>query len=624
MLSEREQDLLILLEQEEPRTLASIADTMHVSTRTVRNDINALNQKLENAASLEIQPKVGVILTVSDPDKYKEILQESFQSSMPQTPEERSRFLINALLKQQNWIKTEQLADLLYISESTIARDLKSVRTILEQFDLQLVSRPKYGMKVQGEEVQKRLCAAWVNRSGSKVITDENHFKIERILEETFEKYNFQTSDFAFHNLIMHLQIAMRRLQEEHEVPIPEDILHEIQAKEQYEIACEIAARIEEEFEIELPEEEKAYICMHLLGKQAPASNQGAAIITQRQHQVVCDSLSRLSKEYNLQLDKDLDLQLALTLHMIPLEYRLEYGLNLRNPLLDQIKEEYPYAFLLGVSLARYFEEDLGEKISEDEIGYLALHLQLSLEKDAQSIQKKNILLVCATGQGTARLLEHQFRKLFAPYIETLKVCDAGHVSRMNLDDIDFVFTTVTLPCTLSVPVIETSPFFARDEVKKMQQTLEESCFEAGKYIPRELFFHKKGFEGQQEYFDWITSQVQKLYEIPDDFEMLLKRREELNSTSFVNGVAIPHPAELCTKETFASITVLDKPLTWGQYKADILALVSLEKGTNPDCTKLFQSIARVLTNEKSTARLRSHPEYDIFMEMLTQTEKKD
>lgn len=60
-------------------------------------------------------------------------------------------------LFSNSYIKQFELAEVFHVSESQINKDLPYVRKILENYDLELVSRPYYGMKVEGSEKNIRL-----------------------------------------------------------------------------------------------------------------------------------------------------------------------------------------------------------------------------------------------------------------------------------------------------------------------------------------------------------------------------------------------------------------------------------------------------------------------------------
>lgn len=49
---------------------------------------------------------------------------------------------------------------MLFVSASVLSQNLKGIRKSLSKYDLKLVQKPHYGMRVEGREFNKRLCLA--------------------------------------------------------------------------------------------------------------------------------------------------------------------------------------------------------------------------------------------------------------------------------------------------------------------------------------------------------------------------------------------------------------------------------------------------------------------------------
>lgn len=70
----------------------------------------------------------------------------------------------------------ETLCDRLYIDQSTLSRCLKEVRNKLSQYNLELISRPGYGLKVQGDKLDVRLYMA--NSKSVHIFTSLEGYKV--------------------------------------------------------------------------------------------------------------------------------------------------------------------------------------------------------------------------------------------------------------------------------------------------------------------------------------------------------------------------------------------------------------------------------------------------------------
>ncbi|MDB7983493.1 helix-turn-helix domain-containing protein [Faecalicoccus pleomorphus] len=70
----------------------------------------------------------------------------------------------------------EKLCDRLYIDQSTLSRCLKEVRNKLSQYNLELISRLGYGLKVQGDKLDVHLYMA--NSSSVHIFTSKEGYKV--------------------------------------------------------------------------------------------------------------------------------------------------------------------------------------------------------------------------------------------------------------------------------------------------------------------------------------------------------------------------------------------------------------------------------------------------------------
>ena len=105
----------------------------------------------------------GYRLVVREDRLFRQFLQSHIGAPdhrVPMTPEERASHIIRRLLLSDGYLKLEDLADEIYVSKSTLQNDLKLVKHRLAKYDIRLISRPHYGLKVSGREMKLRFCMA--------------------------------------------------------------------------------------------------------------------------------------------------------------------------------------------------------------------------------------------------------------------------------------------------------------------------------------------------------------------------------------------------------------------------------------------------------------------------------
>ncbi|TDW14714.1 HTH domain-containing protein [Breznakia blatticola] len=163
-MSKRWIDIMEYLTKHKVATSEAMAQALYVSPKTIQNEIKKLGEILQDyGATIISKQRIGYSLVVNDEKKLHNFMLEINQEIMnhPMTKEDRIQFQLELLLlNNDKYIKVEDIADQLYISKSSVSQDLKEVRTILEEFNLTLITRPNYGIKVEGKEFDFRLCTA--------------------------------------------------------------------------------------------------------------------------------------------------------------------------------------------------------------------------------------------------------------------------------------------------------------------------------------------------------------------------------------------------------------------------------------------------------------------------------
>lgn len=235
-----------------------------------------------------------------------------------------------------------------------------------------------------------------------------------------------------------------------------------------------MAKEIEEKFNVVLSESEIGYIVLHIIGTKMQ-QNKIEDVNLELEDEESIELAVIMSKEIiniaeralSLDLSNDKQLLNGLILHLRPTINRLKYGLTLRNPLLNDIKENYPEIYGVAWMTSVVFEKYLGKKVAEEEIGYIALHLGAAVERAKKPLKA---LVVCTTGIGTAQLLAARLEKSFKQ-IEIKDIVSSVSLHESILNDIDIVISTV--PIEINKPFINISPLLTQNDIKRLDEFIQ-------------------------------------------------------------------------------------------------------------------------------------------------------
>ena len=451
---------------------------------------------------------------------------------------------------------------------------------------------------------------------------------ISNCVESVAVAENFQINAVAYQNLLIHIAVALVRIQEDCYVPMETERLERMKGQREYQVAEKIADAIDREMNVQLPEEEIAYIAIHLAGKRtmlgAGASEDEGLVISDGVWRVVSEMLDCVWNAFRFDFRNDLELRMNLARHIVPLAVRLRYHMNLKNPLLADIKTRYALAYSMAIDASTVLTRAYDADLSEDEMGYIALAFALALERQKTEAPKKNILVVCASGAGSARLLEYRCRREFADYVDKVMTCDVLGLETFDFSKVDYVFTTVPIHRKLPVPVREVTYFLGDEDVVEMRELLgARGHGPVPSYFKPSLFFPHMTQTSKQDALDFLLDQVCASEPVARNFRELVWKREAMISTSFGNNVAIPHPLEAASSETFICVGLLDHPVAWDTNGQEVQAVFLLGFAAEQDGSlhQFMDTFASVLMDRDAIELLVKRQSWETLAEILAKAQ---
>ncbi|AEF16347.1 PTS modulated transcriptional regulator, MtlR family [Thermoanaerobacterium xylanolyticum LX-11] len=619
-ISERDIEIIkILLNTDEPLVVDELAERLRVSNKTIRNDLKKIEEYLIKRG-LKLLKKPGTGIMIEGPENKKLDLSTELSSSTkfmePFSPEARKNYILRRLFMSNKNMTIKELAEELYVSKVTIHKDLESVEEWLSKYNLKLIKKTNYGIEISGDEENWRNAAAslivsnkgqdeikellyddYTGRIDYKTLTrlkeliDIDYKKLEKIVSNMESRLEFMFSDEAFISLIIHIAISMERLRRNKDIRLSKDVLNKLKRHEEYTIAEKAAKEIEENFNIKLPDSEVGYILLHILGAKMQQNKLDDIDIEIKEDENI-DIAVTMAKEIikiaekALSVDFSGDSQLlnGLILHLKPTINRLKYGLTLRNPILDQIKENYPDIFGVAWMTSTVFEKYIGKKAGEEELGYITLHLGAAFERAKKPLRA---LVVCSSGIGTSQLLAVRLERWFKN-IEVAEIVSSLSLNDETSDNVDFIISTV--PVESNKPVINITPLLTQSDIKKLENFIDE-YYESKKIVDVEIIDVDREFEEKITLLKYVVSELIRTGYVKNEYLDDVLKREEVSSTYIGNGIAIPHGNPENVNKSVISVTRLKKPISWGDGDVTLVIMVSINAADIKYASKFFRKL---------------------------------
>lgn len=615
---------LFTLLQNETLPQEELAQRLSVSTRTVRADITALNALLQHyGAQFTLTRGSGYQLVIHDPSRYQ-TLEESAPKAqhIPRTAADRSHFLLVRFLTSAFSIKLEDLADAWFVSRATLQGDMVDVRERFQRYQLTLETRPRHGMKLFGSEVSIRACLTdllWeLSQQGPlNPLIGEEAFDasvpalLAGVLQETLTRHHVRLTDSGERFVCLYGAVAVRRVSEGYPLA---DFSAEDVAQNVRDAARELASTLQQLAGKPLAAAEEEWLCVHLAARQVQDVDPGT-ISADDDEALVNYILRYINQQYNYNLLDDAQLHADLLTHIKTMITRVRYQIMIPNPLLDNIKQHYPMAWDMTLAAVSSWGKYTPYAISENEIGFLVLHIGVGLERhyNIGYQRQPQVLLVCDTSNAMVRMIEAILQRKY-PQLEIAATLSQREYEQRQEVAEDFVISTVRIS-EKDKPVVTIAPFptdYQLDQIGKLVLVDRTRPWMLNKYFDEAHFQVIDAPMDRQTLFATLCQQLQREGFVGAEFHDSVVEREAIVSTMLGDGIALPHALGLLAKKTVVYTVIAPHGIAWGDETAHIIFLLAISKSEYEEAMAIYDIFVTFL-RERAMARLAVTRSFDEF-----------
>lgn len=637
-MNARQKKLLkILINQEDYISVEQLMDQLDVSKRTVHNDLCKVEDFLSDYhIELKRKSKHGVKIEASVSKKesllyYIDIHKE--ETDVLSTKIRRMKIYAR-LLSNAEGTSLNKLADEFMVSKTSIVSDLDVIEKQVQKFNLALIKDRK-GTRIEGNEIDIRHALSQLASDFVQLEFEEdkeepkvsrldlstyyrlkNLFnidsieKIEKIVMEAEQRLGYVINDLSYVNLITHLLILIKRV--DNDILYTKETANQVYQAEVIDktmaIANYIAVAIAKEFDIELPEGEVQYIHQYLVCSGIQSDFMHLNIenhlldIKEEYIEIVNQLIDFVSVAIHCPLQEDKELKISLMTHIVPLIQRIKYHVKLDNPLINEIKVQYSAMFSIVTLAVEMIDNQSLHNLRQDEIGFLTIHFQAAVER---SMQQKNVIIVCPEGIGFSRLIAHRIER-FISSIVIKDIVSLNQLPQINLDDIDFVISTVPLK-ECAKPVVLVSSFLSELDIRGINNFLVDHVSEQkqyyqhiGKIIDETVVHVQLDFDNKKDVISYLCDELHKHHYVSENFKETVFNREKIMSTDLGNNIAIPHGSEKEIIVPKIVIATLKKPILWDQHEVQIVFLIAMNM-LEPQVTKnTLKDLYAIMDNKQA------------------------
>jgi transcriptional antiterminator len=601
-----------------------LAQRLSVSTRTVRADITALNALLaSHGAQFILSRGNGYQLKIDDAARYHS-LQNSRPRALrvPRTGQERVHYLVVRFLTSAFSLKLEDLADEWFVSRATLQSDMAEVREWFNRYSLTLETRPRHGMKLFGSEMSVRACLTdllWelAQQDSLNPLVTEIALnagvpdQLIAVLHDTLTRHHIRLTDEGELFVRLYCAVSVRRISEGY--PLSEFNAEDVEENVR-DAARDIATALSQLADKALSPSEENWLCVHIAARQiqeiAPS-----AINADDEEALANYILRYINTHYNYNLLNDAQLHADLLTHIKTMITRVRYQIMIPNPLLDNIKQHYPMAWDMTLAAVSGWGKYTPYAISENEIGFLVLHIGVGLERhyNVGYQRQPRVLLVCDAGNAMARMIEAVLQRKY-PQIEVTRTVTLREYELTENISEDFVISTARIS-EKAKPVVMIAPFptdYQLEQIGKLVLVDRTRPWMLEKYFDAAHFRIIDTPVDRQTLFQELCSQLQAEGFVGAEFLDSVVEREAIVSTMLGDGIALPHSLGLLAQKTVVYTVLAPNGIQWGDETAHVIFLLAISKSEYEEAMAIYDIFVTFL-RERAMARLCGCHDFEEF-----------
>ncbi|PNZ04946.1 PTS mannose transporter subunit IIA [Staphylococcus equorum subsp. linens] len=589
---------LILNNSNDYLSANEIANYLNVSNRTVRSDIKYINSELVKELIVSVKGRgYKMNRTLYSVEQLAEIVTAYTNKE--------SEILLKIgyqLLMHQQPMTVDQLENDFGLTRSEVNDYLKRIQSWCTSFDINVNISKKKGITVNGNEMNIRNAILHLNQLSTKHQTVEQFILNEipeahiqmifQIIKNNLSDYQIQTSDIRIRQLLIHLIIIFKRnndndaswvVDEESQI-IAQHCIDEINRKLAYGLSDETAKLF-------------SFFISYYFNKY----DLGLEKVFVKSY--IDRMIYQMEKSVGVNFTKDKALRDNVYSHFSRTYLRIAKNVYINNPLTEDIKKHYPFVFNTLYETVNHLSKDAKINLVEDEIAFLALHFQSSIDRNEKN--RFNIVITCYYGLGISSLLEVKIANLDdrIHVIDTLKL---ENVSQYDFSGVDALITThfidkLQVPDTLQV--MEVSPLFSNEDANKIQSFIrhkQNPVLNQDELAAIQFDVHSDKQELTEA--SYVFEQAQIIFgdnhSVSEKYIQSALEREKFSSTFIGNGISIPHGDPEKVLKSHVVIFKNMQGFGWKQNRAKLVFFLAIAEQDIPAMKKIIHTIANLTEND--------------------------
>lgn len=621
-MRKRQADLLITLCSKNAYiTAKSLSAKFQVSDKTIYKDLKVIAEKLRKTNLRLIKKRhIGIKIEGSENDK-KEIIREIQglgrvkKETASYSSEERRANLVKKIILNDSKETLKEFSQKWLVSKTSILNDIEYINKIVETSSGRILSNGNE-LFFKGTEEQRQIAVVTYLVSTrndelnlninylSKFCTQDIVMTVDEIFTILKRRWFSDMPRYYLFALRIITMVQVYRIQNNVHFKYDNKMSKRWQDSDAYQMANQMLNMTSQRIGIDYQEDDVVRLSRNY---SAYRIGSGLRDDDSNWQETVDELIRRMESIQKMNFLGKVQLRNQLLYHIPAMILRLKQGMVVKNPLLNDIKNQYSALFGMTWYALSFVEEKYGVSLNDDEVSFITIYFHIALNK---IIPQNNVLIVFGQHSQLHDYVKSQIEQLL-PANTKFSSISVSEFGNRSMDGIGLIIAVDVTGIITKLPIVTISPLmddrdqaniltsFAQNVILTHHTVKDRQFSILNKYIDGNLIFWKNHISNKDDALNFLITQLESKDIVHKSFRESIYRRERLGSTEIEGGSALPHAAPETVKKMAIAILILQKPVWWNTENVNVIVLACVPNNQVNIYRDLILDIYRLLQDKR-------------------------
>lgn len=621
-MRKRQADLLITLCSKNTYiTAKSLSAKFQVSDKTIYKDLKIIAEKLRKTNLRLIKKRhIGIKIEGSENDK-KEIIREIQglghvkKETASYSSEERRATLVKKIILNNSKETLKEFSQKWLVSKTSILNDIEYINKMIETSSGRILSNGNE-LFFKGTEEQRQIAVVTylVSTRNDELNLNVNYLSefctqdIVMTVDEIFtilkRRWFSDMPRYYLFALRIITMVQVYRIKNNVHFKYDNKMSKRWQDSDAYQMASQMLNMTSQRIGIDYQEDDVVRLSRNY---SAYRIGSGLRDDDSNWQETVDELIRRMESIQKMNFLGKVQLRNQLLYHIPAMILRLKQGMVVKNPLLNDIKNQYSALFGMTWYALSFVEEKYGVSLNDDEVSFITIYFHIALNK---IIPQNNVLIVFGQHSQLHDYVKSQIEQLL-PANTKFSSISVSEFGNRSMDGIGLIIAVDVTGIITKLPIVTISPLmddrdqaniltsFAQNVILTHHTVKNRQFSILNKYIDGNLIFWKNHISNKDDALNFLITQLESKDIVHKSFRESIYRRERLGSTEIEGGSALPHAAPETVKKMAIAILILQKPVWWNTENVNVIVLACVPNNQVNIYRDLILDIYRLLQDKK-------------------------